>query len=86
MSKPQTKMNQSSTFSACLPTAQKVKIESTTDEPIQLFEVQVMSPVINYNILPPDTAIDGKTDIMSLTINVDKVAKVDAWMYTLRDK
>ena len=58
----QTKINQPSDFSACLPTAQKVKIESTTEQPIQLFEVQVMSPVINYNILPPDPATDGKTD------------------------
>ena len=72
----QTKINQPSNFSACLPTAQKVKIESTTEQQIQLFEVQVMSPVINYNILPPDTAIDGKTDT-SLK-SYDNLAKVDA--------
>ena len=67
----QTKINQPSNFSACLPTAQKVKIESTTEKPIQLFEVQVMSPVINYNILPPDPATDGKMTDTSLKSDND---------------
>ena len=44
-------MIQPSDFSACLPTAQRIKIESTTEEQIQLFEVQVISPGIDYSAL-----------------------------------
>ena len=44
-------MNQPSDFSACLPTAQRVKIESTTGKQIQLFEVQVISPGIDHSVL-----------------------------------
>ena len=61
----QTKINQPSDFSACLPTAQKVKIESTTEQPIQLFEVQVMSPGIYYNESEYNEKTMGKDENLS---------------------
>lgn len=75
-------MDQPSDFSACLPAAQRVKIESTTGEQIQLFEVQVISPGVNHSATGEHA--NTSTKVLSESVGGSEIATKNA--ITIKNK